>query len=352
MIERRGFLDASLVQLTLVRFREFWREPEAVFWVFVFPILLATGLGVAFRSRPADVTPVGVLASRPGAERVAQALRHEPSLRVEMLTDSAARLAVPTGRVSVLVVPDASGGVEYRFDDTRPEGRTARRLVDGALQSAAGRRDPVATRDDLIREPGSRYIDFVLPGLIGLNIMGSGIWSTGFTVVDARKRKLLKRFAATPMSRSEYFASFLLARLGMLALEVIALAGFGVLAFGVPVRGSLVQLGAVCVLSALTFSAMGLLLASRARTTEGASGIMNLVMMPMWVFSGVFFASTKFPASFQPFIQALPLTAANDALRATMLEGAGAVALQGEAIVLLVWLVLSFLLALRLFRWQ
>jgi ABC-2 type transport system permease protein len=352
MTERRPLPDVSLVQLTLVRFREFWREPEAVFWVFVFPILLATGLGVAFRGRPAEVTPVGVLATRPGAERVAQTLERDPSLRVQLLADSAARLAVPTGRVDVLVAPDSNGAVEYRYDDTRPEGRTGRRKVDQVLQAAAGRRDPVATRDALVREPGSRYIDFLLPGLIGLNLMGSGIWSTGFSVVDARKRKLLKRLAATPMSRSEYLASFLLARLAMLALEVTALVGFGVLAFGVPVRGSLVQLAVVCVLAALAFSALGLLISSRARTTEGASGLMNLVMLPMWVFSGVFFASTKFPASFQPYIRALPLTAANDALRKTMLEGAGPLALRGEVLVLAVWLVVSFILALRLFRWQ
>jgi ABC-type polysaccharide/polyol phosphate export permease len=349
---RRSPADAAFVQLALTRFREFWREPEAVFWVFVFPILLAAGLGIAFRSRPAEATPVAVLASAPRADSVAAALRRDPSLRVELLADSAVPLAVPTGRAAVVVVPQADGRVVFRYDDTRPEGRAARRTVDAALQRAAGRVDPVATADELVREPGSRYIDFVLPGLIGLNLMGGGIWMTGFPIVEARRRKLLKRLVATPMSRAEYLASFLAWRLVLLTLEVGVVVTFGRLAFGVPLRGTLAQLAGVSVLSALAFTALGLLIAARPRTTEGASGLMNLAMLPMWVFSGVFFSTENFPAAFQPFIHALPLTAANDALRATMLQGAGPAAIAGDMGVLAVWLVVSFALALRLFRWQ
>lgn len=349
---RRSLVERPLVQLTLVRFREFWREPEAIFWVTVFPILLAAGLGLAFRSRPPDAVPVGVVASAPGAEQVADALRREPTLRVELLPDSAVPLAVPTGKVALVVTPHADGGVAYRYDDTRPESRSARRAADDALQRMGGRRDPVATTDELVREPGSRYIDFVLPGLLGLNLMGGGIWSVGFAIVDARRRKLLKRLVATPMSRADYLLSFLLARLAMLVLEVGLLAVFGLLVFGVPMRGSVAQLALICVVAALAFSAMGLLMASRVRTIEGASGLMNLVMLPMWVASGVFFSTANFPASLQPAIHALPLTAVNDALRATMLQGAGLGAVAGELAILLAWLAVSFALALRIFRWQ
>jgi ABC-type polysaccharide/polyol phosphate export permease len=292
------------------------------------------------------------VATAPGAARVIEALRREPALRVEALPDSAVVLAVPTGKVALVVVPQADGSVVYRYDDTRPEGRTARRTADAALQSAAGRRDPVAAADELVREPGSRYIDFVLPGLLGLNLMGGGIWSIGFAIVEARRRKLLKRFIATPMSRTDFLLSFLFARLVMLALEVVAVVLFGLLVFGVPMRGSVAQLALVCVVAALSFSAMGLLIASRARTIEGASGLMNLAMLPMWVFSGVFFSTANFPASLQPFIQLLPLTAVNDALRATMLQGAGLAAVSGEISILAAWLLVSFVLALRFFRWQ
>jgi ABC-2 type transport system permease protein len=170
--------------------------------------------------------------------------------------------------------------------------------------------------------------------------------------VDARRKHLLKRLVATPMSRTQYLASFVLSRLTFLVLEVALLLGFAALVFGVPVRGSPVALAGVCLLSALAFTSLGLLLAARPRTVEGVSGIMNLVMLPMWIFSGVFFSSSRFPDAVQPLIKALPLTAVNDALRATMLRGAGVNQLFPELAVIVAWLVLSFALAVRLFRWR
>jgi ABC-2 type transport system permease protein len=206
--------------------------------------------------------------------------------------------------------------------------------------------------DRQVREPGSRYVDFVVPGLLGMNLMGSGIWGLGFAIVDARRKKLLKRLIATPMSRTQFLASFVLSRLTMLVIEVGVLVGFAVFAFGVPLRGSIPSLLIICLLSALSFGALGLLLASRARTVEGVSGLMNLVMLPMWIFSGVFFSASRFPDALQPFIQALPLTAVNDALRASMLEGAGWQRLGPELGIIAAWLVASFALAVRLFRWR
>jgi ABC-type multidrug transport system permease subunit len=203
-----------------------------------------------------------------------------------------------------------------------------------------------------VTDKGSRYIDFVIPGLLGMNLMGSGIWGIGFAIVDQRGKRLLKRFMATPMSRAQYLLSFLLSRLFFLILEVVTLLGFGALVFGVPLRGSLVQLGVICLLSALSFSALGLLIASRAKTVEGVSGLMNLVMMPMWIFSGVFFSSSNFPSAVQPIIKILPLTSVNDALRANMLEGTQITALGIEMAVIMGWLVISFVLALKLFRWR
>lgn len=349
---RPRWRDRSLVQLTLVRYREFLREPEAVFWVFVFPVLLAGGLGVAFRNRPAARQPVAVLASAPGAVQLAAALRSDSSLTVRMLDDSAAARALRTGEVALVAVAGAPASVSYRLDDTRPEARAARLVADAAVQRAAGRRDPVRTRDEQVRERGSRYIDFLIPGLLGMNLMGSGIWGIGFAVVDARKKKLLKRLIATPMRRPEYLASFLLSRLTMLCFEVGTLLGFGLLVFGVPVRGSLPALALICLIAALTFGAMGLLGASRVRTVEGASGLMNLMMLPMWVFSGVFFSSSNFPHAMQPFIQALPLTAVNNMLRANLLQGAALSTMWGEIGIATAWLVLCFLLALKLFRWK
>jgi len=339
--------DHPLVQLTLVRFLEFTREPEALFWVFVFPLLLAAGLGIAFRNRPAEVLRIAVV-----APELAQSLRQEKLLDVQQMDAAAAQEALRTGKVALLAAPGSSGTVEYRYDDTNPEGRAARLLADRAIQKAAGRVDPVATNDLLMREPGSRYIDFLIPGLLGMNLMGSAIWSMGFAIVDARRKKLLKRLVASPMPRPYYLLSFLLSRILMLVVEVGVLVGFGALFFHVPVRGSLVDLAVLCVLGSLSFAALGLLLASRARTIEAASGLMNVVMMPMWIASGVFFSSQKFPDAMQPFIRALPLTAVIDALRANMLQGSDLAHMAPQLAVIGSWLVICFGLALKMFRWR
>ena len=344
----------SLVELSLLRLREFIREPEAVFWTFIFPLLLAAGLGIAFRNRPAETVKVGVIAeSSATGESTAAALRTSEQLVVDrFVNDSAATRALQSGTVALVIARDSAGAVEYRFDPARPEARTARLLANETVQRAAGRGDPVAVSDAEITARGSRYIDFLIPGLLGLNIMGGGIWSIAFSIVTARNKKLLKRLVATPMSRGEYLFSFLLSRIGFLVIEVIVLVGFGALVFDVPVRGSWATLGIVCLVAALTFSAIGLLVSSRAKTVEAVSGLSNLVMLPMWIFSGVFFASTNFPAAFQPVIQALPLTLTVNALRETMLHGASLGAISGQIAVLGAWLVISFVVALRIFRWR
>jgi ABC-type polysaccharide/polyol phosphate export permease len=346
--------SSSLTQLTATRLREVIREPEAMFWTFVFPLLLAAGLAVAFRARPPEVRVVGVLqdatTSGTAAETLAGLMGAE-GLAAHAVDSDSATTALATGKIDVLVIPGPDD-VQYRYDPTRPESRIARLLADGALQRAAGRRDPLAVRDVPVLERGARYIDFFMPGLLGMNLMGSGIWAIGFSIVSARSKKLLKRLVATPMSRAQFLLSFLLSRLAFLVLEVLVLVGVAHFGFGVPLRGPLAVLALIALLGSLAFSALGVLIAARPQTTEGASGLMNLVMLPMWVFSGVFFSSSRFPAAIQPFVQALPLTAVNDALRANMLEGAGLGAVAGELAILALWATGAFVLALRLFRWR
>ena len=344
----------SLAQLTITRLREVLREPEAVFWTFVFPLLLAAGLAVAFRARPPEVRIAGVL-DVPGEHELTsttlRGLHGAPGLEARAVDSAAGAIALATGRIDVLVVPGPDS-VVYWYDPTRPESRIARLLTDQALQRSAGRIDPVGVTDVKVEERGARYIDFFMPGLLGMNLMGSGIWAIGFGIVTARSKKLLKRLVATPMSRAQYLLSFLLSRLAFLVGEVVILVGVAHYGFGVPLRGPLVVLAITALLGALAFSGLGLLIAARPRTIEGASGLMNLAMLPMWVFSGVFFSSSRFPAAIQPFVQALPLTAVNDALRANMLEGAGLAAVTGELAILAAWAAASFALALRLFRWR
>lgn len=356
---RRRWSDHPLAQLTLVRFKEFIREPDAVFWTFGFPILLAVGLGIAFRNRPAEVVKVGVVGVSAPGDSAAAWIARSGALQVQRFASEAeAREALRTGAVALVTLVAPGVGARgatvptYVFDDTRPDSRNARLLVDDALQRGAGRQDPLEPEDRIVRERGSRYIDFVIPGLLGMNLMAGGIWGLGFVIVDARRKHLLKRLVATPMSRAHYLLSFVFSRLAFLVVEVCVVLGFAVLAFDVPLRGSLVQVGVIALVASLTFSALGLLVASRARTLESASGLMNVVMMPMWVLSGIFFSASNFPDVVQPVIQALPLTATIDALRGTMLQGAGWDVAAPELVILVTWMVACFALALRLFRWR
>jgi ABC-type multidrug transport system permease subunit len=329
-----------------MRIRLYLREPEAIFWTFLFPILLAVGLGIAFRNRPADVLQVGATTTQ-----LTQALAADKGLTAATMDEASGTHALATGEIVLLAIqrPD---GIDYKFDDTNPDARSARLVVDRAIQMAAGRQEAVRVENQLVHETGSRYIDFVVPGLLAMNLMMSALWSMSFAIVDARQKKLLKRMVASPMPRWEFLASFLFSRLSMLVIEVAVFLGFAGLAFGVPFRGSIWELGLLCVLTSLAFSAMGLLVSSRAKTMEAASGLLNLVMMPMWILSGIFFSATRFPAVIQPLVRALPLTAAIDALRGNMLQGLNLGQLVMPVVVLLVWLIVPFAVSLRIFRWR
>jgi ABC-2 type transport system permease protein len=340
---------SPLRELVMSRIRAFLREPEALFWTFVFPILMAVGLGVAFREKPVSRSTVGVQRGSV-AERYLPALRRSPELKVVMLDDTAAARAVRKGDVAVLLTGTTT--LLYRFDPARDESRVARLLADQAVQGGAGAVRPVASRDDQRRLPGSRYIDWVIPGLIGLNLMSTGMWGIGFGLVQMRNKKQLKRLVSTPMRKRDYLLAMILARLVFIVLEVPPIVIFARLAFGVQVRGSLLAFAGVAVLSAMCFSGLGLLAASRARTIEGVSGILNVVMLPMFVLSGVFFSASRYPDALQPVIRALPLTAVNDALRSIYNDALPLSAAWPQLAIIAAWMVLSFVLALKLFRWQ
>lgn len=345
----RGGSWPPLIELALGRLREFAREPEAVFWAFIFPILMSVTMAVAFPGGGSKPAVIGIEPG-PGAAAIRDALAGAPGITVRDIPEGNEARALREGEVHLLIVP--ASPPTYRFDPARDESRIARLLVDDVLKKAAGRTDPWVAGEDPLQLPGSRYVDWLIPGIVGLSIMGTSMWGIGFAIVQARMRKLLKRLVASPMRKSEYLMAQVLGRLVLLAPEAGAPLIFGVLVLGMPVRGSLVAVSVVCLAGALAFGGIGLLLASRARTFEAISGLMNLSTVPMWVVSGVFFSSANFPQAMQPLIQALPLTALVNALRSIILEGAGLQGVMRELGVLAVWGGGSFMLALRIFRWR
>jgi ABC-2 type transport system permease protein len=344
---------SAFYHLVIVRMKELKREPEVVFWVYGFPLLLALGLGIAFRNKPADVTFIAIVQGA-GAQDVSALIERSPQkalIHADVLDRPAALTGFRLGKYDLVVESDGKGGFQYLYDPARPESVLSRAEVDDALQTSAGRTNPLPTSAVVSTEPGSRYIDFLIPGLIGMNLMNSGMWSVGFALVDMRQRKLLKRFVATPMRRSDFLLALASGRLVLMVTEVGLLLGFGALVFHIRVLGSLLSILLLSSIGAVGFAGLGLLTASRAQKIESVSGLINLIMMPMWIFSGVFFSYERFPAMIQPFIKALPLTALNDALRATILEGASLTSQAGRLLVLLLWGGISFVLALRWFRW-
>jgi len=350
---RRNGRWAGYVHLLMARIKEFLREPEVLFWVFGFPLLLSLGLGIAFRNKPADVTSIAIVAG-PEAQHTLTLLQGSPQkslVRAEVLDAPQAHQGFRLGKYDLVVESDGKGGVQYFYDPARPESVLSRAEVDDALQTASGRQNPLPTSVVVSSEPGSRYIDFLIPGLIGMNVMNAAMWGIGFALVDMRQRKLLKRFAATPMRRSDFLLSLASSRLVFMVIEVAVLLGFGVLVFHMRVLGSVPAILSIGAIGALGFAGLGLLTASRAQKLESISGLINLIMMPMWIFSGVFFSYERFPAVIHPFIKALPLTALNDALRATILEGAPLITQAARLLVLALWGGISFVLALRWFRW-
>ena len=340
-------------RLLQMRMLELWREPEVIFWVFVFPLLLALGLGIAFRSKPPDVTPIAII-DGPKAQEIVSLLQRSPEhaiIQPEVLSAAAALDGFRLGKYALVVSADDSG-LQFRYDPARPESVLARSQVDDAIEVAAGRKNPINTQSKSSSEPGARYIDFLIPGLLGMNLMNSGMWGIGFALVEMRQRKLLKRFVATPMRRSDFLLALASSRLVLMIIEVGLLLVFGVIVFHVRVEGNILSILLIGALGAVSFGGIGLLTASRAQKIESVSGLINVVMMPMWIFSGVFFSYERFPKAILPAIRALPLTALNDALRAVILQGASLSAQFGRIAILVIWGGVSFVLALRWFRWS
>jgi ABC-2 type transport system permease protein len=338
-----------LKELIKSRMREFVREPETIFWVYGFPVLIALGLGIAFSNRPAESVFVDVM-QHARAEIVAGDLRQDPGFVVAIHEESECRERLRLGKSVIVVVPGDS--ISYLYDPTRSESILARQRVDDTLQRAAGRSDPIATEDRHVTEPGNRYIDFLIPGLLGMNLLGGSLWGVGYAIVDMRVRKLLKRFIATPMKRTHFLFALIGSRLIFMIPEMIVILSAGVLFFDVPIRGSVFSIFILALLTASSFTGMGLLVASRAKKLETVSGLMNLIQLPMFVLSGVFFSPDRFPDFMQIPVQALPLTQFNYAMREIILKGASLFSQGWSMGIIALWGGISLLITIRLFRWN
>jgi ABC-type multidrug transport system permease subunit len=310
----------ALWALSAARIKQFLREPGSLFWTFGFPLLITVALGTAFRNQGPSKSHVAVIAG-PGSELASAALAADRAIETAILDPTRAARQLGTGEVVLVVVPPASPGLPFVY------------------------------RDETAVARGARYVDWLVPGLLGMQLLNGAMWGASFNIVNARQRKLLKRLAATPMRRSHYLLSFRVSGLLFVPLQVIVLFAFARLTFGVIIHGSAVAALGLALLGSWSFAGLGLLCASRAQNSETANGLINVVTLPMMVLSGVFFSSSRFPKVMQPAIRLLPMSAFNEALRNVVNDGASIFS-QGYPIAVLAgWALITSFLAVRIFRW-
>ncbi len=211
---------SPLWHLTLTRLREFFRQPEAVFWVYGFPLLLAVALGIAFRNRPVERINVDIQSDGIGQAQIdslTESLSNDERIHVTVSNKEEAQERLQRGKTDLILVPtkksDGNWAFDYWLEPNRAESVLARSAVDSALVRANSSETSFDVSDKTIEVPGSRYIDFLIPGLVGMNVMGGGLWGVGFVTVDLRVRKQLKRYLATPMRKQDFLFSLMLSRL-------------------------------------------------------------------------------------------------------------------------------------------
>jgi ABC-2 type transport system permease protein len=340
---------AVVREVARTTFREFWRSKDAVFWTYGFPILMAIVLGFAFQPKPLPPVPIAVVAAGADATTLT-ALATEPRLSLQTLDAAAADAALARGVVD-LVLRFEQGAPVLRAHPMRSEAELATLLVERTLRDAEqGRRPPLA--HEVEERPGARYIDFLIPGLIGLNLLGAGMWGVGFNLVQLRTQHLLRRLSVAPMKKREFLLGYLLGRFVLVIPEAAAILLFGVLLWDVPMRGSLLALSLLVVVGGFAFAALGFLLAARAKTIEGIGGLMNLFQLPMWLLGGVYFDVQRLDGVVRWFAELLPLTHLNRALRDVMLAPAGLGDVAMPLLGLGAFAAVCFAVGLWRFRWQ
>jgi len=347
-------LSRSLWQQIKCRWREFRREPSAFFWVMFMPILWMVVLGFAFSKPRPESYGVGWLSPETPStlsESTHKALTENRQIHLWEAPLGELETRIKRGEISMILQFDAQSKATYRLDQNNPEAVRARNFVNDVVQNQGGRTDPVPQSSENIQAEGGRYVDFLIPGLLGLSIMTTSLFGVGMTIVSNRKENLLKRYLATPMRAYEYIVSHMFGRLIILTADFSAVMIAGYLIFHFRLYGNFLHYVLFAILGAAAFTAVALLCAARTRSVPMISGLTNLISLPMMMLSGVFFSKNNFPDWLREGTAYLPLTALNDGLRKIALEGLPIQALGPEITVLGLYTVIASVIAQRLFKW-
>ena len=345
-------ISKSLIEMVKGRWREFKREPSAMFFVVFMPILWMLILGLAFSDSKQERYSIGLKVNSHAEERqVFDHLANQDQLKVFEGLDTELATKLKRGEVLLMLELDPQGQVLMHFDPSNPEAVRAHDASHHLIQEYYGRTDPRPTIAMHVKAVGSRYIDFLIPGLLALSLFTSSLFGTGMTIVANRRENLLKRYMATPMNPYEYIVSHIIGRYFIFAVEFSCILVAGMLMFGFRVQGNWLSLIAVGLLGTASFTSLGILCGSRTANTSTYNGINNLLTLPMMMLSGVWFSRVHFPDWLASIVEFLPLTACVDALRRVALEGVGLASLGFELGLLAFYTVVCTIFAKISFRW-
>ncbi len=353
----------QIYYLVTIQLKEFYREPGIIFWAFAFPIAIAGVLGIAFASKEVPETRVAIISTSHNANELVLKIEKAFSnsaggnsnglgvIIPKILEEGDAIKALKRGEVNLLLKEDAQGNLEFSFDPSNANAQRDYLLLSNALLSDANHNQAVSSIRKLDSK-GTRYIDYLVPGMLAMGVMNSCLWGVGWNLIEMRMKKLLRRMSATPMNKLSFVLSFFFTRLVVTTVEVITFLTFTFTVFENAFFGSPLAAVLIFLTGNFAFACIGIFVGSRAQSSQVGNGLVNAFTFPMMVLSGIFFSYKNFPDIVLPVVRHLPLTLMADSLRATFIEGAGV----GDALyacVILICIGLGFLTAgLRIFRWS
>tara|TARA_Y100001980_G_C14556910_1_gene353408 strand:+ start:44112 stop:45167 length:1056 start_codon:yes stop_codon:yes gene_type:complete len=348
----------QLILLTGVELKEYIREPGVLFWAIFFPILLALGLGLAFSGGGEMEKTVAIVCADTDCtfpydlseESKGKLLGNEKigytRYQFEKTSWDESILMLKKGMISMILKVDGED-IQYHFDPNNAEANYAYLQLSAAIKGEA----PDPGNITVLEQAGTRYIDFLIPGLLAMGVMMSCMWGISYSNVDRRNKKLLRRMVATPMKKYNYVASQLVSRLMLSAIEVLLLVGITKWIFDISVTGSILAVVLLVIAGNVAFTGLAILIASRTANTQIANGLINLVVMPMMIMSGIYFSYHNFPDFMIAVIQFLPLTILADSIRTVFLEGATLINVLPQMISLFVFGLVSYGLGIRIYKW-
>lgn len=339
--------------LVAIQFKEYFREPEVIFWAMIFPILLSWLLGVAIGSGGKQERAVAVIGAEgaPTDSAVAwiESMVEGAGVKLLPLDKEAALLALKKGKVSVMVERTGEGNLRYHFDTRNADAERTWLLMERA---AAGKINGEAESDVTTLEiPGTRYIDFLVPGLLAMSVMNSALWGVGWSLIEIRMKKFLRRMAATPMNKHLFLGSYFITRLIINGIQFLALYIFVYFYFDVRIQGSIAALITIFVAGNLAFSGIAVLISARTANARVGNGLINAISLPMMLLSGIFFSYHNFPEWTIPLVQKLPLTMLADAMRSIFSEGGGFAQVGIPSTVLALMGMIFIYTGAKIFRW-